>query len=317
MIKKQILFVSLLIISFYVGRQNYAESLYSSVSQSTQQYTQKQNEVLRMDIFSPEPDTLTKKPVIVYVHGGGFSGGKRDEERHLQFCRRFARKGYVAVTIDYTLQMKGKSFGCERPSYEKIQTFLKTGQDISKAVNYLLKQHQSLGIDTTRIVLAGSSAGAEAVLHAAYWNKTRIEGSKQILHDSFHYGGVISMAGAISNPNWITKANAIPSMFFHGTCDKLVPYGTAPHHYCSATKPGFLMLFGPETITHILTSIGASYVSVVGINGGHEWNELPLYEYEKEITSFLFNTVINNRKQQTVLFENITGSHSNSKSECP
>ena len=314
MIRKHILFVSLLTLSFYVSAQNFSKDRYTSIEQSTRQYAQKQGEVLRMDIFSPEPDTVSHKPVIVYVHGGGFSGGKRDEERHLQFCRRFARKGYLTITIDYTLHMKGKSFGCDRPSQEKLSTFLKTGQDISRAISYLTKQHKILGIDTTKIILAGSSAGAEAVLHAAFWNKTRIDGNKQILPESFHYGGVISMAGAIANPDWITRKNAVPTMFFHGANDKLVPYGTAPHHYCEATKAGFLMLFGPEPLTVKLKDLEESYFSLVDPNGGHEWNEIPLYENENEITEFLYQTVILGKIQQTVRIENAVQKESNSPS---
>jgi dienelactone hydrolase len=275
-----------------VDAQVCSESIYDSVKQLTQRYEQKADESLLMDIFSPEPDTLARKPVLVYVHGGGFAGGSRNEERHLQFCRRFARKGFVAVTIDYTLHMKGKSFGCERPSQEKINTFLKTGQDISKAVKHLVNQHQELGIDTNKIVLAGSSAGAEAVLHAAYWEATRSDTTQQILSKAFRYGGVISMAGAITDINWITKASAIPTQLFHGTCDPLVPYGTAAHHYCPPGAPGYLMLFGAQPIMKRLESLDRPYYSVVGCHGQHEWNILPLLDYEDDIVDFMINDVM-------------------------
>ncbi len=49
-------------------------------------------------------------------------------------------------------------------------------------------------------------------------------------------------AGAVVNANYITKDNAIPAVLFHGTEDDLVPFGTAPHHFCDPSKPGYIIL---------------------------------------------------------------------------
>jgi len=300
MLKKIIpLLISLLIISAIAHSQElYKDKIYSDVKKSTKTFYQKSSESLRMDIFSPSADTLTKKPVLLYVHGGGFSGGSRDEERHLQFCRHFALKGYMGVTMDYTLQRKGKSFGCDCPADEKVDTFLETARDISRAVRYLTDNHSKLGIDTNRIVLAGSSAGAEAVLHAAYWDETRSDDSTHILSGSFKYGGVISMAGALTELRWVDHKTAIPTQLFHGSCDHLVPYGTASHHYCDVDAPGYLTLYGSATIMNKLKTMGKGYYAITGCFGRHEWNELPLYDYVENVTDFLFNDVVKNKKRQ-------------------
>jgi hypothetical protein len=101
-----------------------------------------------------------------------------------------------------------------------------------------------------KIILAGSSAGAEAVLHAAYWTANDLIDlpEQPALPEDFKYGGVISMAGALVDTNLITKENAIPTLLFHGTCDNLVPFGTAPHHYCDESDKGYLMLHGANSI---------------------------------------------------------------------
>ena len=47
------------------------------------------------------------------------------------------------------------------------------------------------------MVLAGSSAGAEAILHTAYWPATRAADGQALLPPDFRYAGVISMAGGL------------------------------------------------------------------------------------------------------------------------
>jgi predicted esterase len=63
------------------------------------------------------------------------------------------------------------------------------------------------------------------VLHAAFWPETQ-----QALPADFKYGGLISMAGAIFDLALINEQSAMPIQLFHGSCDNLVPYGSAPHH---------------------------------------------------------------------------------------
>ncbi len=252
-------------------------------------------DTLAMDLFVPDEITDQLRPVLIYVHGGGFSGGQRDHENHIWFCEYFAKRGWITVTISYHLTMKGKSFSCDQPVANKINTLLVSAQNINQATAYLLTQGDRLQMNTDKIVIAGSSAGAEAVIHAAYWNKSQ----EEILPNDFQYGGAISMAGALLDDNWITKDSAIPTALFHGTCDNLVPYGTAPHHYCGAEQPGFMMLFGSESIADRLTSIGKGSYLVTDCGGGHEWNVKPIWpDYIYMIEDFLENDVLANQQRR-------------------
>ncbi|HCX20768.1 MAG: hypothetical protein CMB80_30355 [Flammeovirgaceae bacterium] len=240
-------------------------------------------DTLGMDIFTP----LTKnanKPVLIYVHGGGFSGGKRDQEQHIEFCKRYAAEGWVTATISYHLTMKGQSFSCDQPVQNKINTMFVAAQNINQSVAYLLQRKDELGIDPNKIVVAGSSAGAEAVLHAVYWPKTQ-EG---ILPSDFKYGGMISMAGALLDKRWVTNESAVPSLFYHGTCDQLVPYDNASHHYCSADQTGFMMLYGAYSLAMKLKDLDEPYYLVTDCGGGHEWASKPIQEkYRKHMDLFL------------------------------
>src|ERR1041385_7457024 len=56
---------------------------------------------LIMDIYQPKPDLAAKRPLIVFIHGGGFVGGSRKDMTNISII--FAAKGFVTATIDYRL----------------------------------------------------------------------------------------------------------------------------------------------------------------------------------------------------------------------
>ena len=127
-------------------------------------------------------------------------------------------------------------------------------------------------INTKKIILAGNSAGAETILHAAYWKNNEHNPSAQLLADKFKYAGVLSYAGAIVDTNLITKNNAIPTALFHGTCDPYVPYKTAAHHYCADSTAGALMLNGSFDIMKRLENLDKSFYMYTLCKGLHKVN---------------------------------------------
>src|SRR4030081_1919432 len=62
-------------------------------------YTSIPHGKLAMDVVRPK--TAGKYPGIVLIHGGGFSGGKRDS--YLPMAIRLAQNGYVAAAVSYRL----------------------------------------------------------------------------------------------------------------------------------------------------------------------------------------------------------------------
>jgi hypothetical protein len=189
--------------------------------------------------------------------------------------------------------MKGKSFGCDQPAKNKLATFRQAGEEINVATKYFIDHQNVYGINPEWIILAGSSAGAEAVVHAAFWPETQ-----QALPHGFKFAGLISMAGAIYDLNLINANTAIPMMFFHGTCDNLVPYGTASHHYCKESDVGYLMLYGAASMVERLKKLNVGYYLLTGCNDGHEWNSRPINEYQSEIANFIFQDVMSKRLRQ-------------------
>jgi carboxylesterase type B len=58
---------------------------------------------LFMNIYEPDGDTLSRRPLIILAFGGSFTFGSRTSPDILKLCNAFAKKGYVTSTIDYRL----------------------------------------------------------------------------------------------------------------------------------------------------------------------------------------------------------------------
>ncbi|MEY4927661.1 MAG: hypothetical protein RI894_2097, partial [Bacteroidota bacterium] len=58
---------------------------------------------LKMDIYRPDNDTETNRPVIVLAFGGSFIGGSRTGGDVVPIAKAWAARGYVAVSIDYRI----------------------------------------------------------------------------------------------------------------------------------------------------------------------------------------------------------------------
>jgi acetyl esterase/lipase len=56
---------------------------------------------LKLDLHLPK-DLKKPAPVLMFVHGGGWSKGKRSDYRY--YCVKFAEQGYVVATISYRLR---------------------------------------------------------------------------------------------------------------------------------------------------------------------------------------------------------------------
>ncbi|MDP6214417.1 MAG: hypothetical protein QGI41_05705, partial [Acidimicrobiales bacterium] len=127
---------------------------------------------LLLDLAVPDTETDGPRPLLVHIHGGGFTEGSRWPQWD------WAARGWVAASIDYRLAgddpLPGPRFqgfyeaigGAESPA--RYRSVVAAVEDTLTAVDYLVGRADELVIDTDRIVLAGFSAGAFTALNAAY-----------------------------------------------------------------------------------------------------------------------------------------------------
>ncbi len=278
------------------AQTRYLDSLFSTSKKTTKEYAVVDGESLKLDIYQAAGDTQTDRPAMIWMHGGGFQGGARDGDGEVQFMELLAKRGYVAVSISYRLTAKGKGFSCDASRKEKMETFRKASWDLWDAIAYIHQNAKELGIDPQKLIIGGSSAGAEGALNAIYMRDWLYEGDHP--YDAIQPMAVLSLAGAIIDVRYVNEQNAVPAIFFHGTADKLVPYATAAHHYCDAKDTGYIWLDGSRTISKRLKELNTPYVLYTFEGAGHEIAGIPFDRMQELLTYFYL--LMNQTKEMRV-----------------
>ena len=251
---------------------------------------------LELDLFLPKKQGKEKLPLLIHVHGGGFAGGERIWGHTI--AKHAASQGYAAASISYTLYMKDKNFSCNGILSEKIKAIQIAVNQLWQATLFFNNNSEKYNIDTNKIFISGSSAGAETALHAAFWDRKIMTIYPETLPEDFQYAGVISGAGAIMDLNLITKKNLIPVQLFHGSCDTTVPYATAAHHFCPANSSGWLMLFGSLSIFEHIEKLNGSCHLTTYCGGGHEYSDELFAKNPQSVVDFM-NRTLQNKKELT------------------
>ncbi|MES2819544.1 MAG: alpha/beta hydrolase [Pseudomonadota bacterium] len=116
----------------------------------------------KFDIFAPKASykTKTKTPVAVFIHGGGFSSGSKEQaysSSNQKMIIELLNRGVAFVSINYPLLESNEKEG-----------LIKSLNGAKRAVQYLKYSSNSLNIAPDKIILMGSSAGASTSLWMAF-----------------------------------------------------------------------------------------------------------------------------------------------------
>ena len=193
-------------------------------------YVQRDTCDLYLDVYYPAKGSQTSingktKPTVVFMFGGGFIQGTRDDESYNDWFKMLTQHGYRVVSIDYRLGLKGSN----KVGIAQVNVLDKAihmaVEDLFSATNFMIDNAESLGIDPSNIVISGSSAGAISVMQAEYEVCNRTSWAS-VLPADFNYAGVMSFSGAILSRKGKVKYAEAPcaTLMLHGTADALVPY---------------------------------------------------------------------------------------------
>ena len=116
----------------------------------------------RFDIFLPDCDEPT--PLVIYIHGGGFTGGDKSSPygRSGDDIREFLQACVAYASINYTLlEIPPDELLIQAEAQGGVLTPL---QDTARALQFMRYHYQSLNLDVDNVALYGGSAGAGASL---------------------------------------------------------------------------------------------------------------------------------------------------------
>ena len=103
----------------------------------------------RLDVY--RPTGAEPLPTVVWIHGGGWIGGSKEELAN--WCRLIAGQGFAVVPVGYSLA--------------PARRYPTPVRQALAALAHLQANAARLGVDAERIVLAGDSAGAQIAAQVA------------------------------------------------------------------------------------------------------------------------------------------------------
>ncbi len=219
-------------------------------------------EDLKLDLARPE-HAEGLLPGIVFIHGGGWVGG--DRGIHRREMLEAAKRGYVAVTIEYRLTQPDKTGKAKYPFPAQIE-------DCKCAVRWLRANAEKYHVDPNRIGASGGSAGGHlSLLVGVAGAEKKFEGTGGNPDASSKVQAVVNYYGPTdlarmynyekrvdqllktliggtpqerpdqykaASPLTYVGKDTCPILSIHGTLDKLVPVDQAVEFDAAMKKAG-------------------------------------------------------------------------------
>lgn len=179
-----VLLLSLLLLGFFKGEsQQWIDQKYQYDSVLNLKYGTAVNfnggtDTLKLDLYLPQCDDanhVSTRPLLMWIHGGAFLAGDKNDVSIQDLCKKFAKRGYVTASIDYRLGFVSDDnyWQCNYPNYSCVfatdsaewpRAYYRAMQDAKGALRFLINRYKQYRIDTANVFVAGESAGALTAL---------------------------------------------------------------------------------------------------------------------------------------------------------
>jgi len=291
---------------------------YDSVYAAAQPTFASNNINLSVRITDASQNTCTKRPLIILLHGGGFSSGTPALMDSV--ATQFARRGYLTASIQYRLGFKGSTLTCPMDTTELIRAWYRATQDAKSAVRWFKQRNEAFRIDTNLIFAGGWSAGGYTLSGLAWMNDesekpfqanalndtlinntlyTRpdlgsVQGISNLNGYSTTVKGIFSFSSSFMFPNHLDADEQTGILYFNNKLDQYeIPWEDCTQPAWNYLCPnGIPKSCGIESLTETLTSynIPFQYTLFETTICSHNLHEpcFPMFQQEiNEISTFL------------------------------
>jgi para-nitrobenzyl esterase len=123
---------------------------------------------LLMDSYVPDND-LQNRPLLMLIHGGGFSGGSKRQEALVDMSNYYASRGFVVFSIDYRIrgdmgtipqEWIDATTNVDPAEIGQLLAMYPAHRDAKAALRWIIANADNYHIDTDYITVGGGSAGA-------------------------------------------------------------------------------------------------------------------------------------------------------------
>jgi acetyl esterase/lipase len=187
-----------------------------------------------LDIMQPKASPGAKRPGVIVIHGGGWTGGTK-EGHSQETCLRYVDRGFVCADVEYRLA--------------KVAVAPAAVTDVLNAAHWFEENAKKYDVDTKRIVVTGGSAGGHLSLMVGMTPKSAKLGPTPKIAAVVNFYGITDVADQLGGPNmreyavtWVpegagrleladrvspmtyVRKGLPPILTIHGDTDQTVPY---------------------------------------------------------------------------------------------
>jgi acetyl esterase/lipase len=215
-----------------------------------------------LDVFLPE-DRAGKVPFVLFIHGGGWQAGSK--ENYYPLCDTLTSWGYGAVTMNYRFAPAAK-----------IPDMV---EDIRLALEFLKNNADHYGVLVAKTGLIGGSAGAHLALLSGY----------TMADSPIDIAFIVSQSGPtdFTNPEYPDMKNSIVWLIEDATGDTYDYEGEAPPSWvdtspvthispddpytiiCHGTLDNLVPYSEATALASALDAAGVPHDLITFVNGGH------------------------------------------------
>ena len=198
----------------------------------------------RLDVYQPTRRAAAPRPVVLFIHGGSWNSGSKNDLIYKAIGRRLAKNGFVGVVISYRLS----------PQVRVPQQ----ADDCARALAWTVNHIAEYGGDASRIVLMGHSAGGGLAALLATGSDTLLA-RHGLPHTAAH-------AVLLDDPAGLDMLDYLTKMQYPGDAQYLVPFSKDPAvwrqasalYHLRAGAPPYSIYIGGDTYPSISSS-GAKF----------------------------------------------------------
>lgn len=169
---------------------------------------------LKLDIIVPSAAAVMQLPLVVWLHGGAFSGGDKDDASGLLLT--YARAGYAVAAVNYRLTPDNHL----NPGL-RMQAIVQASEDAMNAIRFLKVNASAYHLDPSRIATLGASAGGGlSLINAVAYDilpgtRSDFSGVSSKVAAAVSTGATLVEEGSDSDAFLRYKATDTPVLLFH------------------------------------------------------------------------------------------------------